>query len=73
MANTQISQIKVYKENTLYKLICKPKDGVAKKHEKNIVYGIDCNNCETVHSIGSKQSLKFALRRTQNFYQELRL
>ena len=53
MANAQISQIKVYKENTLYKLICKPKDGVAKKHEKNIVYGIDCNNCEKVHSIGS--------------------
>ena len=33
-----------YTENTLRKLLCKPKDRVATEDENNIVYQIDCSN-----------------------------
>ena len=33
-----------YTENTLRKLLCKPKDRVATEDENNIVYEIDCSN-----------------------------
>ena len=33
-----------YTENTLHKLLCKPKDRVATEDENNIVYEIDCSN-----------------------------
>ena len=35
-----------YTENTLRKLLCKPKDRVATEDKNNIVYEIDCSNCE---------------------------
>ena len=47
-----------YTENTLCKLLCKPKDQVATEDKNNIVYQIDCNNCEAVYFGESKQSLK---------------
>ena len=39
-----------YTENSLCKLLCKPKDRVATDDENNIVYEIDCSNCEVVLS-----------------------
>ena len=47
-----------YTENTLRKLLCKPKDRVATEDKNNIVYEIDCSNCEAVYFGESKQSLK---------------
>ena len=47
-----------YTENTLRKLLCKPKDQVATEDKNNIVYEIDCSNCEAVYFGESKQSLK---------------
>ena len=47
-----------YTENTLRKLLCKPKDRVATEDKNNIVYEIDCGNCEAVYFGESKQSLK---------------
>ena len=47
-----------YTENTLRKLLCKPKDRVATEGKNNIVYEIDCSNCEAVYFGKSKQSLK---------------
>ena len=47
-----------YTENTLCKLLCKPKDRVATEDKNNIVYEIDCSNCEAVYFGESKQSLK---------------
>ena len=38
-----------YTENTLRKLLCKPKDQVATEDKNNIVYEIDCSNCEAVY------------------------
>ena len=35
-------------ENILRKLLCKPKDQVATENKNNIVYEIDCSNCEAV-------------------------
>ena len=40
------------------KLLCKPKDRVATEDKNNIVYEIDCSNCEAVYFSESKQSLK---------------
>ena len=37
-----------YTGNTLCKLLCKPKDRVATIDKNNIVYEIDCSNCEAV-------------------------
>ena len=45
-------------ENTLYKLLCKPKDGVATEDKNNIAYEIDYSNCEAVYFGESKRSLK---------------
>ena len=47
-----------YTEMTLRKLLCKPKDRVATEDKNNIVYEIDCSNCEAVYFGESKQSLK---------------
>ena len=47
-----------YSENTICKLLCKPKDWVATEDKNNIVYEIDCSNCEAVYFGESKQSLK---------------
>ena len=38
-----------YTEKTLRKLLCKPKDRVATEDKNNIVYKIDCSNCESVY------------------------
>ena len=43
---------------TLCKLLCKPKDQVATEDKNNIVYEIDCSNCEAVYFGESKRSLK---------------
>ena len=34
---------------TLRKLLCKPKDRVATEDKNNIVYEIDCSNCQAVY------------------------
>ena len=47
-----------YTENTLRKLLCKPKDRVATEDKNNIVYEIDRSNCEAVYFGESKRSLK---------------
>ena len=47
-----------YTENTFCKLLCKPKDGVATENKNNIVYEIDCSNCEAVYFGESKRPLK---------------
>ena len=47
-----------FTENTLHKLLCKPKDGVATEIKNNIIYEIDCSNCEAVYFGESKWSLK---------------
>ena len=47
-----------YTKNTLHKLLCKPKDRVATEDKNNIVYEIDCSNCEAVYFGESKRSLK---------------
>ena len=40
------------------RLLCKPKDQVATEDKNNIVYEIDCSNCEAVYFGESKRSLK---------------
>ena len=45
-------------EKTLRKLLCKPKDPVATEDKNNIVYEIDCSNCQLVYFGESKRSLK---------------
>ena len=47
-----------YTESTLCKLLCKSKDWVATEDKNNIVYEIDCSNCEAVYFGESKRSLK---------------
>ena len=47
-----------FTENTLHKLLCKPKGGVATEIKNNIIYEIDCSNCEAVYFGESKSSLK---------------
>ena len=47
-----------YTENTLRKLLCKPKDRVATEDKNNIVHEIDCSNCEAVYLGEPKRSLK---------------
>ena len=47
-----------YTEMTLCKLLCKPKDRVATEDKNNIVYEIDCSNCQAVYFGESKRSLK---------------
>ena len=43
-------------ENTLRKLLCKPKDRVATEDKNNIVYEIGCNNCEAVYFTSVKHT-----------------
>ena len=38
-----------YTERTLHKLLCKPKDRVTTEDKNNIVYKIDCSNCEVIY------------------------
>ena len=45
-----------YTEKTFYKLLCKPKDQVATEDKNNIVYEIDCSNCQAVYFGESKWS-----------------
>ena len=47
-----------YTEKTLRKLLCKPKDRVATEDKNNIVYEIDCSNCQAAYFGESKRSLK---------------
>ena len=47
-----------YTENTLHKLLCKPKVRVATEDKNNIVHEIDCSNCEAVYLGEPKRSLK---------------
>ena len=47
-----------YNEKILRKPLCKPKDPVATKDKNNIVYQIDCSNCQAVYFGESKRSLK---------------
>ena len=47
-----------YTENTLRKLLCKTKNRVATEDKNNIIYEIDCTNCEAVYFGESKRSLK---------------
>ena len=48
-----------YNESTLRNLLCKLKDRVATEDKKNnIVYDINCSNCEAVYFGESKRSLK---------------
>ena len=47
-----------YTENTLRKLLCKPKVRVATEDKNNIVYEIHWSNCEAVYFGESKRSLK---------------
>ena len=43
---------------TLRKILCKLKDQVATEDKSNIVYEIDCSNCQAVYFGESKRSLK---------------
>ena len=45
-------------ESTLSKLLCKPKDRVTTEDKNNILYEIDCSNCEAVYFGESKRSLE---------------
>ena len=47
-----------YTEMILRKLLCKSKDRVATEDKNNIVYEIDCSNCQAIYFGESKQSLK---------------
>ena len=47
-----------YTEKTLRKLLCKPRDPVATEDKSNIIYEIDCSNCQAVFFDESKPSLK---------------
>ena len=46
----------LYTENTVRKLLCKPKNRIATEDKNNIVYEIDCSNCEAVYFGESKRS-----------------
>ena len=47
-----------YTEKTLHKLLCKPKDRIATEDKNNMVYEINCSNCEAVYFDESKRCLK---------------
>ena len=38
-----------YTEKTQDKLLCKPKDRLGTEDKNNIVYEIECSNCEVVY------------------------
>ena len=48
----------IYTENTLHKLLFKPKDRVVTGDKSNFVYEVDCSNYEAVYLGESKRSLK---------------
>ena len=50
-----------YTEMTLHKLFCKPKDRVAIEDKNNIVYEIECINCQAVYFGESKRSTNLNL------------
>ena len=58
-----------YTESALCKLLCQPKYSEATENKSNIVYEIDCSNCEAVCIGKSKRSLKSR----SNICQKLRL
>ena len=47
-----------YTNSTLHNFFCKSKDRVGTGDKKNIVYKIDCSNCEVLFFGESKRSLK---------------
>ena len=47
-----------YTEMTLHKLLCKSKDRVSTEDKNNIVYEIDCSNCQAVYFGESNWSLR---------------
>ena len=47
-----------YTKNTLREILCKPKDWVVTEDKNNIIFEIDCNNCEAVSFGESKRFLK---------------
>ena len=47
-----------YTESILCKLFCKLEDRVTTEYKNNIVYEIDCSNCEALSFGGSKRLLK---------------
>ena len=51
-----------YTEMTLRKRLCKPKDCVATEDKNNIVYEIDCSNCQAVYFGESKWSFEITFR-----------
>ena len=53
------SKILFYTENTLRQLVDKPKNRVATKDKSNMVYKIDCSDCEAVYFREPKWSLKW--------------
>ena len=55
---TDLIRSTFYTKNALRKLLCKPKDRDASEDKNNIVYEIDCSNCEAVYYGESKRSLK---------------
>ena len=57
-----------YTDKFLFKLLCKPKDSVATGDKNNIVYEIDCSNCETVSFDGFR--VKIAFRWTQKIFKD---
>ena len=59
-----------YTENTLRRLLCKPKDRVATEDKNNIVYEIDCGNCEAVYFSESKQSLKLCSNEQKRYIRD---
>ena len=63
MAYSQISQkiFTFYTENTLHKLLCKPKDWLPTEDKNNIVYSVDCSNFQAVYFGEYKRSLKSCL------------
>ena len=47
-----------YTKMTFRKLLCKPRDQVATQDKNNILYEIDCSNCQAVYFGESKRSLR---------------
>ena len=60
-----------YTENTLHKLLCKPKDWVATEDKNNIVYQVDCRNWSSL-LWWIQTVFKIVFRGTQKICQELR-
>ena len=48
----------LYTKIILRKLLCKPNNSVATEDKNNIVYEIDCSDCEAVYFSEWKRSLK---------------